>query len=137
MQSCYHTHIHFSDPVFQHLNGTQAKAMWHMLIAASTDLEIVFGDIKINGDKGECRWDANYSFSKTGRKVHNQIKASFKFQDGLIIRHEDTFDLWKWSRMALGTSGLLLGWTPFMKGKIRKMAIQNLANFIAKNPAYQ
>jgi hypothetical protein len=39
--------------------------------------------------------------------------------------------------MALGTSGLLLGWTPFMKGKIRKMAIQNLANFIAKNPAYQ
>lgn len=136
MQSCYHTDIHFSDPVFQNLKGKQAKAMWHMLIIASTDLTIKFGDNEVDGQKGVCQWEAFYSFTRTGREVHNQIKASFEFKDGLIIRHEDSFDLWKWSRMALGTSGLLLGWTSFMKGKIRRMANQNLSNFIAKNPTY-
>ena len=133
MQDCYHADVHFSDPAFQNLIGNHAKAMWHMLIAASTDLEIKFSDIKEAGEQGECSWEAFYTFSKTGRKVHNQINASFEFRDGLIIRHEDTFDLWKWSRMALGTSGLLPGWSSFMKGKIRKMANQNLANFVAKN----
>ena len=107
-----------------------------MLIIASTDLTIKFGDNEVDGQKGVCQWEAFYSFTRTGREVHNQIKASFEFKDGLIIRHEDSFDLWKWSRMALGTSGLLLGWTSFMKGKIRRMANQNLSNFIAKNPTY-
>ncbi len=137
MQTCYHPEIHFSDPVFPDLEGKQAKAMWHMLIAASTDLEIKCYDINTDGHKGGCRWEARYPFSRTGRKVHNQITASFEFQDGLIIRHADHFDLWKWSRMALGTSGLLLGWSPVMKQKIRKMANRNLAHFISKNPSYQ
>jgi hypothetical protein len=39
--------------------------------------------------------------------------------------------------MALGTSGILLGWTPFMQKKIQSMAAQNLNKFIEKNPTYQ
>ena len=137
MQKCYHTEIQFSDPVFPNLSPKEANAMWHMLLSASTDLTITFNNIVTANGKGSCHWEALYSFSRTGRRVHNKIDASFEFKDGLIIRHQDKFDIWRWSRMALGTSGLLLGWTPFMKRKIQSMAMQNLKKFIEKNPAYQ
>ncbi|MEQ8363761.1 MAG: nuclear transport factor 2 family protein [Cyclobacteriaceae bacterium] len=136
MQECYHDEIHFKDPVFPNLYGKKAKAMWHMLTSASKDLALTFSNIKINSENGTCHWEAIYSFSKTGRKVHNKIDAYFIFKDGLILEHRDHFDLWKWSRMALGLPGLLLGWTPFMKKKIRLMAEKNLSNFISKNPIY-
>jgi hypothetical protein len=40
------------------------------------------------------------------RPVVNRISAQFYFQDGLI-RHTDDFDIWKWSKQALGLTGYL------------------------------
>ena len=136
MIACYHPQIHFSDPVFTHLHGKQAGAMWHMLVERGKDLELTFSDIGANGDTGRAHWEATYTFS-TGRKVHNKIDATFTFADGKIIRHQDQFDLWRWSRMALGPSGLLLGWTPFMQNKVRQTAMKGLTKFIEKHPEYQ
>lgn len=136
MHGCYHPEVHFSDPVFQNLKGGQAKAMWHMLLEAGKDLEITFSDIKADDSRGQCKLDAHYTFSRTKRRVHNVISAEFQFQDGLIIRHADTFDLWRWSGMALGTVGKLLGWTPMIKGRIRKTASSSLAKFLASHPEY-
>jgi ketosteroid isomerase-like protein len=136
MQVCYHPDIHFSDPVFPDLHGGRAMAMWHMLLSASSGVGVSFSNVTVKGQSGSCQWEAKYLFSKTGKKVHNIIRAEFLFQDGLIIRHQDTFDLWRWSRMALGVSGVLLGWSPLLKGKIRSMASENLFRFIAKNPQY-
>ena len=45
----------------------------------------------------------------TGRPVHNIIDAQFTFRDGLIVTHIDTFNLWRWSRMALGPKAVALG----------------------------
>ena len=80
---------------------------------------------------------SNIHFSTTGRKVHNVIDAMFGFQDGKIIRHNDHFDLWRWTRMALGTSGILLGWSPVVQNKVRETAQHGLEIFIAKHPEYQ
>lgn len=137
IQACYHPEIQFSDPVFPNLKGKEAKAMWHMLVTAATDLEINYSGVEASEISGHCKWEAQYSFLRTGRKVHNRIQANFKFVNGLIIHHQDTFDIWKWSQMALGTIGLLLGWSSFMRRKIRVMAGQNLSKFIAENPRYQ
>ena len=137
MQACYHQEVIFSDPVFQHLQGKQAKAMWHMLIAAGKDLQLTYRDIKSSGNKGSCHWEATYTFSGSGRKVINRIDASFEFKDGMIIRHTDHFDLWKWSSMALGTPGIVLGWSPLLTSKIRKMAAGNLNKFIDVHREYR
>ena len=137
MQECYHDKIQFSDPVFPDLKEKKANAMWHMLVAASTDLTIEFSQVEASASNGSCHLEAKYTFSKTGRKVHNKIDATFEFKDALIIHHNDTFDLWKWSKMALGTSGLLLGWSSFMKRKIRQMASKSLDHFVAKHSDYQ
>ena len=37
-----------------------------------------------------------------------------------------------WSRQALGTPGLLLGWSPFLRNKVRATAAANLKRFLAK-----
>src|SRR5689334_21678512 len=125
MQECYHPEIRFSDPVFTELKGDSARAMWHMLTNAGKDLTLTFKNVRSSGDTGSCDWEAFYSFSRTGRKVHNVIHASFEFKDGKIIRHKDSFDLWKWAGMALGTAGKLLGWTPMIQSKIRNTASHN------------
>ncbi|RAW01736.1 nuclear transport factor 2 family protein [Pseudochryseolinea flava] len=131
MQQAYHPKATFFDPVFQELNAQKVKAMWQMLLTASKDLRVECSNVHSNNASGSCRWDAWYTFSKTGRKVHNIIHAKFQFEHGLIIRHEDQFDLWRWSRQALGTSGLLLGWSDIVQGKVRATAKGSLDKFIA------
>jgi hypothetical protein len=72
---------------------------------------------------------ASYNFSKKQRPVVNRISAQFYFQDGLIIRHTDDFDIWKWSKQALGLTGYLFGWTGFMQNKIHTNAILSLRKY--------
>lgn len=133
MQSCYHDDVLFSDPVFQNLKGNEAKAMWHMLVSAGKDLKLEFSNVSANNQTGSCHWEAYYTFSRTGRKVHNIIDATLEFKDGKIIRHTDVFDLWRWSGMALGISGTLLGWSPIIKNKVRGIAQANLKKFMKEN----
>lgn len=130
MASCYHPEIVFHDPGFGTLHGQDAIDMWHMLIARSKgNLQIVFSDVRANESKGSAKWTATYVFSKTGRTVVNEVKAHFVFKDGLIVQHTDHFDFWKWSAQALGIPGLLLGWTGFMKQKVRQQAIASLRTY--------
>jgi ketosteroid isomerase-like protein len=135
MQDCYHPGGTFSDPVFQRLSSAEARAMWQMLVVAAKDLKISYHDAVADGSSGSVRWEAWYTFSKTGRKVHNVISASLEFRDGRIFRHDDSFDFWKWSRQALGMSGLLLGWSPLVQNKVRAQARKGLEKFMKENPA--
>lgn len=133
MAACYHPDVRFSDPVFPDLRGWRAGAMWQMLCEAGADLEVTFRDVAADDATGSAHWDAAYTFSVTGRKVLNRIDARFGFADGLIASHQDTFDLWRWTRMALGAPGLLLGWSPLVRGPLRKQAGKGLAKFIAEH----
>lgn len=133
MAVCYHEEVEFSDAVFTHLQGTRANAMWRMLCERGKDLAINVSDIRADEHIGTAHWEARYTFSQTGKQVHNKIDASFQFKDGKIIKHEDTFDLWRWARMALGLKGLLFGWLPSVQAQIRREANKSLESFIKKN----
>ena len=137
MIACYHSAIHFSDPVFPDLKGKQAGAMWHMLCESGKDLSLTFSEVRAEAQRGQAHWQATYTFSATGRKVHNILQADFEFRDGKISRHRDVFNFWRWSRQALGPVGLLLGWSPLLRNKVRHTAAHNLRNFIERHPDYQ
>ncbi len=132
MAHCYHENIEFSDPVFPNLRGVRAGTMWKMLCAQARGLELSFNGIQSDDATGRAHWEAKYIFSMTGRRVHNKIDANFQFKDGKIIQHHDDFNFWKWSRMALGPAGLLLGWSPLLKNRIRKQAAKNLDRYMRK-----
>jgi len=129
MVALYADDVVFSDPVFPELRGEQARNMWRMLCARGKDLRIDLGAFDADDRRGTARWDAHYLFSATGRRVWNQVSASFEFRDGLIVRHTDVFSFWRWSRQALGPAGLLLGWTGFLQRKVQANAAKGLAEF--------
>lgn len=133
MAACYHADVRFEDPAFGPLSSQQVRTMWQMLLERSKgNLKISHSQVQADEESGQASWEAWYPFSATGRQVHNQISAKFRFKDGLIIDHQDQFDLWRWSRQALGLPGLLLGWSPLLKSKIRKQALSGLAKYQGK-----
>ena len=136
MNACYHPEVRFSDPAFGNLHGRQAMAMWHMLCERGEDLQVTFRDVMATQNRGQAHWEAIYTFS-TGRKVHNRIEASFIFANGKVVQHADQFDLWRWTRMALGLPGVLAGWTPMLQKKVRETAVTQLNKFITEHPEYQ
>jgi ketosteroid isomerase-like protein len=133
MIACYDANIVFSDPAFGELHGEEAAGMWRMLLARSKgELTITYGDVSAGELIGSANWTAEYRFGQTGRPVLNRISAEFEFKNGKIIRHSDHFDMWKWSRQALGMPGYLLGWSGFLKGKIRKQVRGLLRTFMER-----
>ncbi|MFL0100563.1 nuclear transport factor 2-like protein [Tenacibaculum maritimum] len=95
--------------------------------------KVTFSDIKVDSKNGKANWVAEYLYSETNRKVVNKVSAAFTFKEGKIATHTDSFDLWKWTKQAMGLVGYLIGWTPFMKNKIQKAANHNLDTFIKSN----
>jgi hypothetical protein len=130
MCECYDSQIQFKDPAFGLLKSDDVCQMWKMLIEKSKgNIKIEFSDIKPDAYTGSAQWIATYNFSKTNRKVVNVIRAQFQFEDGLIIKHTDDFDIWKWSKQALGIPGYLFGWTGFLQKKIQEQALSSLKKY--------
>ena len=135
MAACYAPDARFSDPAFGELRGEEPGAMWRMLTGRAEDLRVELHEHTSDGDSGHARWIARYTFGRTGRKVVNDVQATFRFRDGLIAEHDDRFSFYRWSRQALGAPGLLLGWTPVLRSKVRAQARGDLAKFMGQDPA--
>jgi len=135
MQNAYHPEARFHDPIFGDLNSDEVKAMWEMLLTKSQDLQVAFSNVHATSTDGTCRWEAWYTFSKTGRFVHNVIRSTFEFKDGKIYRQRDSFSIWRWSRHALGIAGTFLGWSPLVQNKVKATARENLKKFMQRSQA--
>jgi|SRR5215217_8270474 len=130
MIGCYHDDIRFEDPAFGPLHGEDAKNMWRMLVRPG--IVVTYRNVKADEHTGSADWKAVYTFGSTGKKVVNNISASFEFKDGKIIKHTDKFSMRKWARQALGFKGFLLGGTSFLQQQVRKQALAKLAAFTAE-----
>ncbi|MES2688189.1 MAG: nuclear transport factor 2 family protein [Pseudomonadota bacterium] len=140
MAQCYAADASFDDEAFSLRGHREVTGMWHMLCDATKakgrDVwKLDYSGIAADAATGQAHWEADYRFSATGRMVHNIIDSRFTFNpEGLIQTQRDRFDFWAWSRQALGALGLLLGWTPFLKGKVRATAAANLKKYLAARP---
>jgi ketosteroid isomerase-like protein len=128
MTACYAPDAHFRDPAFGDLEGEEIGAMWRMLTGRATDLKVELHEHEADERTGSAHWIARYTFS-TGRPVVNDIRASFRFADGLISDHVDEFDFRNWAKQALGPSGHLVALLPPLRKKARGKALDQLAAF--------
>jgi ketosteroid isomerase-like protein len=141
MANCYAEDAAFDDEVFSLRGKRQVTGMWRMLCQATqakgSDVwKLQYRDVKADAATGQAHWDAWYRFSTTGRMVHNSIDARFVFNpQGLIAKQRDSFSFWRWSQQALGAPGLLLGWTPMLRAKVRGQAGASLEKFLAADAA--
>jgi len=129
MAACYAPAVHFSDPVFPDLRGERAGDMWRMLTGAPGEVRIELLEHEGADGRGTARWRATYTFSQTGRPVVNDVRATFRFEDGLISDHHDEFSFHRWAKQALGPVGLMLGWTPIVRGGVQRKAGARLEEF--------
>ncbi|SCY07660.1 SnoaL-like domain-containing protein [Nonlabens sp. Hel1_33_55] len=130
MTALYKDNSHFKDPVFGDLHGEHAISMWHMLFSKNNQVKISYKIIEATPTYGKVQWTANYLNGSNKRPVTNHVTANFKLADGEIVNHVDSFNLSKWSRQALGVSGLLMGWSSFMKNQIQKKTNSLLDHYI-------
>lgn len=134
MAGCYAPDATFSDPVFVGLRGEQPGGMWRMLTSRAKDLSVNVVSRDADDVAGTAHWVAHYTFAQTGRPVVNDVLSRFTFADGMINSQVDEFDFHTWSRQALGLPGLLLGWTPFLRGSVQRKARAGLDTFLATTP---
>ncbi|HEY6396278.1 MAG TPA: nuclear transport factor 2 family protein [Solirubrobacteraceae bacterium] len=133
MTAAYAPDAHFHDPAFGDVDGRRIGAMWRMLAEAATDLEVEYRDVTASGDTAAATWVAAYTFSQTGRRVVNVVHAHFTIVDRLIVSHVDQFDMWRWTRQALGPVGTMLGWSPLLRMATRRKANALLDAFVASH----
>ena len=127
MAQQYARDARFKDPAFGELTGDEAGDMWRMLCSRAEDLRVELPEHEANGDRGTAHWIATYTF-RTGNPVVNDIHASFRFRDGKILDHEDSFSFHKWARQALGPAGWVLG-LPVASELVRRKAKGDLEKF--------
>ncbi|MHB8693064.1 MAG: nuclear transport factor 2 family protein [Solirubrobacteraceae bacterium] len=132
MAACYAPGARFSDPVFTDLRDEEPGSMWRMLTARAKDFEAKLLEHDADDERGRAHWLADYTFS-TGRRVHNDVHAEFRFENGLIVEHRDSFSFYAWARQALGPAGLALGWTPMLRGKVQRQARAGLDEFLEQS----
>jgi ketosteroid isomerase-like protein len=130
MAACYALDSHFHDPVFTDLRGDEPGAMWQMLTGRAKDLTVRLLEHQADDSEGSAHWVADYTF-RTGRHVHNDVSAVFRFNDGLIADHADAFAFHAWARQALGPVGMALGWLPPFRAKVSAQARADLNKFLA------
>ncbi len=134
MVKFYGEHVEFSDPVFGPLKGDRAAAMWKMLLSRRDEsTQISYKILETTENTGKVNWKAEYNYGPKKRRVINHIHSNITIRNGKIVRHIDHFDIWKWSRQALGTPGYLLGWSGFMRNKIRNTVNHMLDKYMSQN----
>jgi ketosteroid isomerase-like protein len=133
MNNCYSEDIVFSDPVFGLLHGDEVRYMWEMLCKNAKDFSLTYSDIVLLDDEyATCKWTARYTFSQTGKKVVNNVKAFMKLKEGKIIEHSDAFRLSTWAAQAFGFKGYWLGWMGWFKRRVQRKAVGSLRAFMAR-----
>jgi ketosteroid isomerase-like protein len=132
MAACYAPAPTFRDPAFGELRGDQVGAMWRMLTSRADDLEVELHEHDADDRTGSAHWIARYTFTQTGRKVVNDVRATFAFDGGLISDHVDEFSLGRWARQALGPMGWAITAVPPLGGSVRRKARANLDQYMAE-----
>lgn len=135
MASVYHPDATFEDPAFGTLKGKEIGAMWKFLLELSQrQIAIRYSQVDVHNGIGTAHWDADYRFSLTGFYIDNHIDSRFSFKDGLIYSQQDHFDFHRWSALAIGLPGQLLGGTPFLKAYFQSQVRQRLADWMKTHP---
>lgn len=141
MRSAYAPRARFSGPAFTVRGADDIGAMWALLCEAIDrqalqKWQMDVSDVEATAKRGRARWEPRYRIRASGRYVHSVIHATFTFdKEGRILSHEEHFSFWRWSHQALGLRGMLLGWSPLLRMKMRAALNQSLAAH--RQPPYQ
>lgn len=132
--ACYCEDATFQDIAFRLEGRRSIHTMWRMI--AASDMRVDYTVVSATERQGEACWTADYTFRDSpgaeGRPVHNKIRSTFTFRDGLIARQVDHCDPLRWGFQALGPFRGVISWIfPWVR---RRAARRKLKAFAAAHP---
>ncbi|KAG9050145.1 hypothetical protein FS837_007444 [Tulasnella sp. UAMH 9824] len=127
----------FEDPVFPHLEGDFARAMFKMFIQGAPKSGAKFTILDVSETTTDpnvvnAKYRAEYNFN--GRPVTNEITSVLTVEDGKVCKQVDSFDFPGWAAQTGGFMGWLLGGTSFAQSATRDKAKNRLEAFMKKDP---
>jgi len=129
MIRCYTTTATYHSPIFPQVEGDTLTATWQWFCAKAPDLTMVVDEQAFEANTARVQWTATYTFPKTGRPVVQVTDSIFVFEGPQLCRHEDRFDLHRWSHMALGPLGRVLGGRRWLQRSLQRAAAERVARF--------
>ena len=72
-------------------------------------------------------------FPETDRRVLNEVFAAFRFDDGKIAAHADSFSFRSWAWQALGKRARIPGTLHVVRAVVRRRARKHLHAFMARS----
>lgn len=119
MRTCLHPDVEFQDLGF-HLHGDEVGTMWTMITTprhpaqVERPIEVCVSSLSVTGNQGTAEWSCDYLLVPEGGReplpVHNKVKSSFRFADGLIVEQFDDSAFWNWFRQVKPTLGSMMDW---------------------------
>jgi hypothetical protein len=137
MRSLCDPKITFNDPVYTSLQGKSVFALHHFMAERRICPTITIRSISEKGNRVKVKWTNEYEYATYKTHISIDVRSIFHFEHTSIISQTDQYNLWKWSKMALGFTGTYLGWTPMFRSTLRRSSQQSLATFIQKHPQYK
>jgi ketosteroid isomerase-like protein len=118
MGECYAAEASFRDIAFDLTGKRQIHGMWQM-ICENTDIRATFEVLHADDREGRVALVDHYTFTDTQFKVRNVIDSVIRFQDGLIVEHQDHCDARAWADMAFhrGIRRFLAGRFRFVRSR--------------------
>jgi ketosteroid isomerase-like protein len=121
--ACYQEQATFRDIAFTLKGRKQIHAMWAMIClpddkGTPSDIVATVEELTADGSGGRAVVVDDYTFRSTKKRVHNRVRSTFEFRDGLILRQIDQCSAVDWARQAFGNAfGTFLG----IAGPVRRM----------------
>ncbi|MFA5899664.1 MAG: nuclear transport factor 2 family protein [Hyphomicrobium sp.] len=109
--ACYDQDAVFSSPIIGDVRGADVEALWRAIFAATCDSTLSFTIVDLGLTSARVEGIAKYSLLASGRSVTSRFNSALHIRDLRVMQHDDNFDAWAWASMALGPTGLLLGWS--------------------------
>lgn len=127
--SCYAPDAVFSDPLHGLLDAEMLFKKWHLFLEQAQELELTYGPITVLDDEYfTSDWAMSYAKSPMGKKLKVKLKGKsfFRLKDLQIIEHSDAYRFSTLIAQTHGWKGYWLGWTGYMKRKVKLEALEEL-----------
>ena len=131
VNSLYHSNASYKDELFE-LKGVEIHALWYSAVQPDLNLSVELKSIKEVDGRVITEWVMNYTLDIINRRISLNEKGTFIFKGDKIIEHIDEYDFWSWCTQAFGIIGKSLGWSNWLRKRVRNQARKSvLANLYA------
>jgi len=117
----YHPDATYTDELFS-FKGKEIHALWYAATRPAMKLEVECLAIEEVNDRVQTKWKMGYTLDVINSRIELEEIGIFVFEGEKIMEHSDEYNFREWCTQAFGIIGTLLGWSSWLRNRVRKQA---------------